>query len=393
MKREEFCEKYSVQREGTHSLKWDALDARFGNPDLTPAWVADMEFKAPTQVLDAIKARVDHGVFGYSYVWDSYYEAFIDWEKSRYGYEIQRDWLRFSTGIVTALYWFVNAFTKKEDGVIILTPVYYPFYDAVKDNGRRLMTSELINDEGMYSIDFEDFEQKIIEGNVKLFIQCSPHNPVGRVWTEQELERILEICERHDVLVVSDEIHQDLVFGDHKHIPSAVIQDGKYEQRVITVTAASKTFNLAGLLVSHIIIPNDKLRSRFDEYVNTINQTEVNILGLTGVEAAYRHGGPWLNGLLETVEYNYQYLKEHLLSHAPKLVISPLEGTYLVWIDLRAYVDADKTKAFIQEQCGVAIDYGEWFSESGKGFIRINLGTDPKYIEHIVSQMIENLNV
>lgn len=393
MNREEFCETYAVKRKGTNSLKWDALDVRFGDPDLTPAWVADMEFKAPQEVLDAIKKRVDHGVFGYSYVWDSYYEAFINWEKERYGYEVKPAWMRFSTGIVTALYWFVNAFTKKDDAVLILTPVYYPFHDAVRDNGRKLVTSELVNKEGTYTINYEEIERKIVEEDVKLFIHCSPHNPVGRVWTEEESERLLEICKKHGVLVISDEVHQDLVFSEHKHIPSAVVENGKYEEQVITVTAASKTFNLAGLLVSHIIIPNNELRKTFDEYVNTVNQTEVNVLGLTAVEAAYTYGGPWLNGLLDTVRYNYNYLKEELLNHAPKLQISPLEGTYLVWIDLRAYIDADKTKEFIQDQCKVAIDFGEWFSESGRGFIRINLGTHPDYIKHIVKQMITYLPV
>lgn len=391
MDKNQFIKEHAVDRKGTSSLKWDALGERFGDPDLTAAWVADMEFKAPQAVLDAIKERVDHGVFGYSFVWDSYYEAFFNWEKERHGYEVKKDWMRFSTGVVTALYWFVNAFTKPSESVIILPPVYYPFYHAIKDTGRGLVTSELVQKNGVYSIDYEDFEKKIAEGNVKLFIQCSPHNPAGRVWTEEELEKVLSICKKHGVLVISDEIHQDLVHQGHKHIPSAIVADGAYEDMVITVTAPSKTFNLAGLLVSHIIIPNPELRKTYDDYVKTVNQTEVNVLGLTGAEAAYRHGADWLSGLLAVVESNYAYLKEKLVAHAPELVISPLEGTYLMWIDLRAYVKPEDTKAFIQDQCKVAIDYGEWFSESCKGFIRINLATDPKYIEHIAEQMIKHL--
>ena len=389
----EFVQTYAVERKGTHSLKWDALDVRFGDPNLTAAWVADMEFKAPNEVLEAIKQRVDHGVFGYSYVWDSYYEAFFNWQQKRHQYEVKKEWMRFSTGIVTALYWFVNAFTKPGESVAILTPVYYPFHNAVKDNGRQLVTSALVEENGQYHINFEEFEQKIIDEQVKLFIHCSPHNPVGRVWTKEEQERLLAICEKHDVLVISDEIHQDLVFKGHKHLPSATIENGKYEDRIITVTAPSKTFNLAGLLVSHIIIPNETIREQFDTYVNTVNQTEVNVLGMTGAEAAYTYGEDWLNGLLEVVYDNYTYLKESLLAHAPNIVISPLEGTYLTWLDLRAYVKPEDIKSFIQDKCGVAIDYGEWFSQDTKGFIRINLGTHPKNIEHIVSQMIKHLPV
>jgi len=391
MNKEEFVEKYAISRKNTNSLKWDALGERFGNPDLTAAWVADMEFKAPQQVLDAIKTRVNHGVFGYSFVWDSYYEAFINWERERHGYVIDKEWMRFSTGIVTALYWFVNAFTKPSESVMILTPVYYPFHNAVKDTGRNLVTCELVQENGSYEIDFEAFEKQISEQDVKLFIQCSPHNPVGRVWKEEELERVLEICEKYDVLVISDEIHQDLVFEGHKHIPSAIIKGGKYADRVITVTAPSKTFNLAGLLVSHIIIPNETLRKTYDEYVNTVNQTEVNVLGMTGAEAAYRHGEDWLEGLLAVIQSNYKHLKDTLLQSAPELIISPLEGTYLTWIDLRAYIAPEDTKAFIQDKCGVAIDFGEWFSASCQGFIRINLATEPKFIEHIAKQITEHL--
>jgi len=391
MNKEEFIAKHAVPRKGTNSLKWDALGERFGNPDLTAAWVADMEFKAPQEVLEAIKKRVDHGVFGYSYVWDSYYEAFFNWERERHGYDLKKDWMRFSTGIVTALYWFVNAFTKPSESVLILTPVYYPFFNAVKDNGRNLVTCELIQKNGSYSIDFDAFEQQIVEHEVKLFIQCSPHNPVGRVWTEEELRQVLAICKKHGVLVVSDEIHQDLVFEGHKHIPSAIIDDGAYQDQIITVTAPSKTFNLAGLLVSHIIIPNAELRKTYDDYVKTVNQTEVNVLGMTGAEAAYRNGQDWLSGLLDVVQSNYKHLKDTLLQHAPNIVIAPLEGTYLTWVDLNAYVKPEDVKSFIQDKCGVAIDFGEWFSESGKGFIRINLATEPKYIEHIAEQMIKHL--
>lgn len=391
MDKEQFLERYAIERKGTNSLKWDKLEERFGDADLLAAWVADMEFKVPEQVTDALREKVDFGVFGYSYVPDSYYEAFINWEKERHGYQVDREWMRFSTGVVTALYWFVNAFTKADDSVIILSPVYYPFGNAVRDTGRRLVTSELINTEGRYTIDFEDFEQKIIEHDVKLFIHCSPHNPVGRVWTEEEAEQLLTVCEKHNVLVVSDEIHHDMTFGDHTHIPSAIVSGGKYADRIITVTAASKTFNLAGLLTSQIIIENEELRKAFDAFVSSVNQTEVNLLGMTASEAAFRHGADWLDGLRAVVKANERYAVETFAEHAPGLVISPLEGTYLLWIDLRAYVDPDGVKEFIQDTCKIAIDYGEWFGEQSKGFIRLNLGTEPRHIQQAVKSIIEHL--
>ncbi|MFC5602032.1 MalY/PatB family protein [Sporosarcina koreensis] len=387
----EFCERYAVERKGTNSLKWDALDVRFGDPDLVAAWVADMEFKAPEAVLDALHQRIAHGVFGYSFVPESFYGAFIDWEKSRHGYEVKKEWMRFSTGVVTALYWFVNAFTKPDDAVLILTPVYYPFHNAVKDTGRKLVTCELVNENGTYQIDFDGFEKSIVDNDVKLFIHCSPHNPVGRVWTEEELKKILSICNKHNVLVVSDEIHQDLVMEGHNHIPSAIVNNGEFADRLITVTAPSKTFNLAGLLTSFIIIENEQLRSEFDAYVKTVNQTEVNILGLAAAEAAYRHGQEWLDGLNAVIRHNYEHVKQHLNEKAPGIIISPLEGTYLIWLDLRNVIDREKTKEFIQDRCRIAVDFGEWFSAEGKGFIRLNMATEPRFVELAVENILANL--
>ncbi|MCM3744887.1 pyridoxal phosphate-dependent aminotransferase [Sporosarcina luteola] len=387
----EFCERYAVERKGTNSLKWDALDERFGDPDLIAAWVADMEFKAPEAVLDALQKRIAHGVFGYSFVPDSFYEAFINWEKQHHGYEVKKEWLRFSTGVVTALYWFINAYTKPREAVMILTPVYYPFHNAVKDTDRKLVTCELVNDKGVYHIDFDAFEESIVANDVKLFIQCSPHNPVGRVWTEEELVKVLSICKRHGVLVVSDEIHQDLTMEGYKHIPSAIVGNGEFADQLITVTAPSKTFNLAGLLFSQIIIEDEQLRTQFDNYVKTVNQTEVNILGLTAAEAAYRHGQEWLDGLLAVIKHNYEHVKRHLHEVAPDIIISPLEGTYLIWLDLRNVIDPEKTKEFIQDRCRIAVDFGEWFGPEGKGFIRLNMATEPRFVELAVENILSNL--
>ncbi|MBU3176279.1 pyridoxal phosphate-dependent aminotransferase [Clostridium estertheticum] len=392
MEIKQFCERYSMDRVGTNPLKWDALDKRYGDKNLIPMWVADMEFKAPEVVVNAMKQRIEHGIFGYSYVPDSYYNSFINWERNQHNYEVDKEWIRFSTGVVVSLYWFVNAFTKFGDSVIIITPVYYPFHDAVKDTGRKLITSELINVNGVYTIDFEDFERNIIENDVKLFIQCSPHNPVGRVWTEKELDKILSICKRYNVLVVSDEIHQDIIIGENIQIPAATVSGAKYADNIITVTAPSKTFNLAGLLNCNIIISNEKVMARYDAYSKTINKTEVNIMGLTAAEAAYNYGKEWLKSLLEVIKHNYNHVKERLGEKAPKIIITPLEGTYLIWVDLRGYIEPNETKTFIQDKCRLAVDYGEWFGENCKGFIRLNMATNPKYVEKAVDNIINNIN-
>jgi len=391
MTTEEFCGAYCVERRGTGSLKWDSLDEIFGDSELTPLWVADMEFKAPLEVIDAIKKRAEHGAFGYGKVMDSYYEAFAAWQKKQHGMVVEKSEIRFYTGVVGALYALVNTFTKPADAVVICPPVYYPFYDAVLNTGRTLVTCELDNTDGVYSLDFEKFEQLVAHNNVKLFILCSPHNPVGRVWTAGELEKMFEICKKHGALVISDEIHQDFVNFDNKFIPASVLSGGKYKDMMITVNSASKTFNLAGLIHSHTIIHNKEMLQKYDDYIKTIGQAEANIFGMVAMEAAYRHGEEWLVNLKSVIRQNYEYAKTEFASKAPKVVITPLEGTYLMWLDLRAYIDPEQISDFMQKKCRLAVDVGEWFSVNGKGFIRINLATNPKYVKLAVDNITSNI--
>lgn len=385
----EFVKRYSVERYGTSSLKWDALDVRFGDPDLLSMWVADMEFKTCEKVIEAMVERTRHGVFGYSYIPDDYYKAFSHWMEKRHGFPIEKEWVRFASGVVTTLYWTINAFTNPGEACMIFTPVYYPFHNAVKDTGRKLVTVDLVNHNGYFTIDYTAVENAIVENEVKLFIQCSPHNPAGRVWTEDELDRILGICKKHNVLVVSDEIHQDIIIGDKKFIPSAIIRDGKYLDNLITVSAASKTFNLAALLHNHIVICDEKLRKRYDAYAKTVNQSEVNIMGVIATQAAYTYGEEWLENLLEIIRANYRYIKEELNNKAPEIVVTPLEGTYLLLLDLRKYIKPEDTKAFIQDKCRLAVDFGEWFGANFKGFVRLNLATDPKYVHRATANIID----
>lgn len=390
MEIKEFCSKYHVDRVGTASLKWDALDVRFGDPDLISMWVADMEFRTPECVVEALHQRVEHGVYGYSYVPESYYQAVIDWQAGHHGYRPEREWMRISPGVVAALYWTVNMYTKPDDSVIILTPVYYPFHNCVKDSGRNLITCDLNYDKGVYTVDFDEFEKQITDHEVKLFILCSPHNPVGRVWSEEELERLLEICDRHQVLVLADEIHQDLVFGGHRHIPAAAVAGGKYADNMITAFAASKTFNLATCLTSTVIIENEELRKVWDTFTNVYHNVEVNIFGITAVEAALQGGEEWYQALKQVIDHNYRMIVTEM-KEFPEVYIAPLEGTYLLFMDLRHYVAIEQTKEFTQNQCRLAVDYGEWFGGNWKGFIRLNLGTAPETVMQAIGNIKENL--
>ena len=392
MEKQEFLKEYLVDRKNTNSLKWDALDVRYGDPDLISMWVADMEIKSPKEIIEALKNRCEHGVFGYSYASDEYYSALISWMKENHNFNIEKDWIRFSQGVVTAIYCFINIFTKINDSVLILTPVYYPFHNAVKDNNRKLITSDLINNNGYFTINYDDVEKKIIENDVKLFIQCSPHNPAGRVWKEDEIRKMLEICKKHNVLVVSDEIHQDLVLKGNKHIPAATVDNCKYADNIITVNAASKTFNLAGLTHSNIIISNPKIRENFDLEFKKINQTEVNILGMLATQVGYEKGKKWLENLIDLIQDNYDYLKSELNKNIPDIIVTPLEGTYLAFLDLRKIISVNEVKNFIQDKARLAIDFGEWFGGSFKGFIRLNLATDPEIVKKAVSNIIEVYN-
>lgn len=314
----------------------------------------------------------------------------IDWEKNHHGYEVKKDWIRISPGVVSALYWMVNMYTKKGDSVIIVTPVYYPFHNCVKDSGRKLVTCDLDYDKGVYTFNAERFEKCIAENDVKMYIMSSPHNPAGRVWKEEELDQMLGICAKHGVLVFSDEIHQDLVFGDHKHIPAALVAGGKYRNNLIAAFASSKTFNLATCLTSTIVIENEELRKKWDEFCKIYNQVEVNIFGITAVEAALRGGEEWYQDVKKVMYSNYQMVVEEL-KEFPDVYVSPLEGTYLVFVNLGNYVSADKIKEFTQEKCRLAVDYGEWFGSNWKPFIRLNMATSPKVVKKAVENIKENL--
>lgn len=378
------------ERRHTDSKKWDACREQFGEEELLPMWVADMDFEAPACVREALRKYVDFGVFGYYHPSEEYGEAFVRWEAARHGYQVEKEWLRFSPGVVPAVNWLVQILTKEEDHVLIMPPVYYPFKDSLINNHRQVTESPLIRRENSYVIDYEDFERKIEEEDVKLFILCSPHNPVGRVWKKEEIRRVMDICKKHGVYVISDEIHQDLVMKGHSHIPTATA--GDYDEILVTLTAATKTFNLAACQNSIVILPDPGLRERYDAYTDRIRIKGGNSFGYVAVQSAYEGGAGWLTEVLEIIEDNYNCLKQMLEEALPKVWVAQMEGTYLMWIDLGAYLRPEEMEQVIQEKCGLAVDYGSWF---GKGenetFIRVNLATKQENVRLAGERIIEAL--
>lgn len=377
-------------RLGTDCNKWDGCEEKFGDEHLLPLWVADMDFEAPSCVKQALKEYVDFGVFGYYQIPNRYYEAFINWEKTYHDYDVKKEWIRFAPGVVPAFNWLIHILTNEQDGVLITPPVQYPFKDAVVNNNRTLVESPLMRLEDHYELDYEDFERKIKEQNVKLFIFCTPHNPVGRVWKKEEIVKVLDICKKYGVYVIADEIHQDIIMDGYQKVTAAAT--GNYDEIMVTLTAATKTFNLAGCQNSIVVIPNESLRKRYDDYLTRLRITGGNAFGYIAVQSAYEGGRKWLDEVLNIIEENYHLMKSILEEKLPKVWIPKLEGTYLMWIDLGAYVSADEIESVIQKDCGLAADYGSWFGGEAYGtFIRVNLATREENIRLAAEKIVEVL--
>ena len=376
-----------IDRRNTDSIKFD-FAGEFGLPaDVLPLWVADMDFRAPEGVLEMLKSRVDHGIFGYTYAKPDYFEAVSDWFKSRFGWETRPEWLVRTPGVVFALAMAVRALTEPGDGVLVQTPVYHPFFDVVRMNDRHLVECPLVLREGRYRIDFDAFEAAIAENGVKLFILCSPHNPVGRVWTVDELRRLGEICLNHHVIVVSDEIHCDFTWPEHPHTPfiKAVPEMAAH---AIVCTAPSKTFNLAGLQASNIFIPDDKLRERFTREIKRTGFSSLNCLGLEACKAAYRTGAEWLDALKDYLRGNLDYLRDFLQSALPALRLIEPEGTYLAWVDFSALgLTPDNLHDLIANRARLWLDDGNIFGQCGEQYQRIVLACPRATLEEALRRL------
>jgi cystathionine beta-lyase len=360
-----------IDRNPTNSAKWSTRRARFGDEDIIPLWVADMDFPSPTAVTEALKARAEHPIYGYTVPSDGYYEALVKWMEKRNGWKIKREWVCFTPGVVTAIDISVQAYSHPGDKVILQTPVYYPFFSCVLNNGRQIVENPLKLENGRYLMDYEDLEKKI-DARTKMIILCSPHNPIGRVWERSELEKLVEVCIRKDILIVSDEIHSDLIIGNIKHTCVATISD-EAACRTVTLTAPSKTFNLAGLKTSNIIISDRKLREAFTNVTSSLSLS-ANIFGLAAAEAAYSKGEAWLEELLEYLRGNFKTLQEYIATKIPELKVYPLEGTYLPWIDCKALgLDDAQLMEFFLRKAKLWLDQGRVFGSQGSGFMRINI--------------------
>jgi len=360
-----------TRRRGSNSYKWDTAD----EDDVLPMWVADMDFRTAPAIINALEKRALHGIFGYTKVPQAYYDATIGWFGRKHDFILQKDWILFTSGVVPALSAIIKALTVPGDKVLVQTPVYNCFFSSIRNNECELAVNELIYKDGTYSINFDDLEHKAADPKVKLLLLCNPHNPAGRVWTKEELTRIGEICLRNRVIVVSDEIHCDLVYPGHTHIPFGSIKE-EFLQNSVTCTAPGKTFNLAGIQVANILAADEEIYRKIDKALNVNEVCEINAFAVEALIAAYNEGEDWLNELKVYLYDNYLLLAEFFKEYLPHLPVLPLEGTYLVWIDCSALGLPAKEiadKLLLEEK--LRINEGTMYGEAGEGFIRINIAT------------------
>ncbi|MDD6216110.1 MAG: pyridoxal phosphate-dependent aminotransferase [Roseburia sp.] len=375
-----------VRREDTGSEKWNEMYEKSPEvgKEVVPFSVADMEFKNAPEIMEGLKKYLDTHIMGYTCATDSYYESVIDWMKRHHGFTPQKEWIVETAGVVPALHEMVQAFTEPGDGVLIMTPVYYPFSMAVRQHDRMLVETTLVNENGTYSIDFADFEEKASREEVKLLILCSPHNPIGRIWTRDELVRIADICLKNHVFIISDEIHFDLVLPGYEHVSMGTLSDN-YLNNCAICTAPSKTFNLAGFQTSNILIPNASYRNKM---TGARGYFALNILGYQACELAYRYGEDWLAELLQVIDQNKKLVEQFFEQKFPQIKVSPLQGTYLMWIDFRALgMNGKELETFMQQKAEWFLDEGYIFGKAGEGFERLNLACPTWVIKEALERM------
>ena len=388
-----------INRKGTNCLKYDYAVERGKPADVLPLWVADMDFTVSEEITKSLHAAVDHGIYGYTQPKDAYYNAITNWMEKNHNWKTKREWIMKTPGVVFALGAAVKAFTKPGDAVF-QNPVYYPFTNIIRDNDRRVIDNTLVYEKrvtegkSQYSIDYEDFERKIVQEHIKLFILCNPHNPVGRVWTREELQQLGEICLRHHVIVVSDEIHNDFVYPGFEHTVFANV-DPRFTEFTVTCTAPSKTFNLAGLQISNIFISNETLREAFQKEIDKTGYDEPNALGAVACEAAYRGGQEWLDQLRAYLLENLNFLRAYLQEKLPQIHLVEPEGTYLVWLDCSELgISGKELDQFIVEKAGLWLDGGAMFGPSGADFQRVNIACPRATLELALDKLkaaVDNL--
>jgi cystathionine beta-lyase len=376
-----------VERRGTNAVKWDGLKAMFGKEDVLPMWVADMDFKAPDAVIEAVQKEAAHGIYGYTLVPDSARESLVAWMSVRHNWNIQKEWLLFNHGVVPSIGAAIEALTEPGDAVIVQPPIYNPFFDMVEKNDRKLVHSELVLRDNRYEMNFPDIEAKIISEKAKMFVLCSPHNPGGRVWTKEELTQLAELCRKYSVYIVSDEIHSDLTRAPHKHVSISSLSE-EYAAYTVTLIAPSKTFNLAGMQASALIIPDKDIRTNIQKVFARQGTFTLNKLGITAMEAAYCHGHEWLDEAIDYIQGNARLVKEYMEAEIPELTVMEPEGSYLVWVDCRKLGLSDKELlALFLDEGGVALGNGAKYGSGGEGFMRINVACPRSLVQDGVERM------
>ena len=379
-----------IDRSNNHSAKWEEMGNKFVSNDLWPMWIADMDLKTAPVIIDAMREKLEQGIFGYVYRPASYYQSAADWIERRFDYKIDPKTLINSPGVVPTLSILVRLMTKADEKVLIQSPVYYPFSAVVRENERELVVNELVKDEtGYYTIDFEDFEKKVSDEKVTLFIMCSPHNPVGRVWKREELQKMSELCLKYNVRVIADEIWRDIVMPGYKHIPVASLSK-EVEHNTITCFSPTKTFNIAGLQASFATLPREEEWKMLDEELGRLDVKRNSPFSLVGFEAAYTKGEEWLEELLIHLDGNMDYVVNFVKERIPEVKVRKSEGTYLMWLDFSGLgMTKEELSMFMQKEAKIALDDGFWFGENGAGFERMNIAC-PRYMVEEGMNRIEN---
>lgn len=369
-----------VDRKPTNAKKWNNLEEIYGHKDMLSMWIADMDFKSADEIIEALKKRVEHGVFGYVDMEDSFYDAVINWAKYRYDWDIKKEWILFTPGVVIGLNIGVRELVNEGDKVLVQPPVYPPFYDVLENNGRVLSENVLVDDGERFVIDYEDLEEKLSDGT-KLMMLCNPQNPVGRVWTREELSKIGEIAIKNDVTIISDEIHGDLTLKGVKHIPLASISK-ELEQRTITLMAPSKTFNIAGLVTSVAIIPNEELRDVYAKAIEAMEVDNLSIFGAVGLEVAYNEGKEWLDQVMEYIESNIDYTIDYINKNIPEIKVYKPEGTFLLWLDFKnTNKTADEVEDALLNIGRVILNDGRPYGTGSDGYFRLNIACPRSILE------------
>ena len=366
-----------TSRRGTNSYKWDSTDDK----DVLPMWVADMDFQTAPCIINALKKRVDHGIFGYTRVPEEYYEAVISWFGRRHNWQPEREWFIYTSGVVPALSAIIKALAKEGDRILTLTPVYNCFFSSIRNNGCELSSCALKYENNTFSIDYDDLERRAADPKTTLMLLCNPHNPSGRVWTREELRRIGDICIKHNVIVVSDEIHCEIVHPGYKYIPFASISE-EFQKHSVTCTSPSKAFNIAGLQIANIIVENEEWRQRIDKAININEVCDVNPFGVIATIAAYNEGGEWLDQLLQYIHANYLFFKAYCEEHLPQLPVAPLQGTYLAWMDCRQLgIPSEELEEELMKNAKLWLNAGSMYGREGEGFMRWNLASPRQFVK------------